>query len=56
LKGYEEILKMKPCAIVLETQERLKEVRRMIEGQVPQDHVLLTIPGVGRLAAGIIFG
>jgi len=25
LKGYEEILKMKPCAIVLETQERLKE-------------------------------
>ena len=56
LKGYEEILKMKPCAIVLETQERLKEVRRMIEGQVPQDHVILTIPGVGRLAAGIIFG
>ena len=56
LKGYEEILKMKPCAIVLETRERLKEVRRMIEGQVPQDHVLLTIPGVGRLAAGIIFG
>ena len=56
LKGYEEILKMKPCTIVLETQERLKEVRRMIEGQVPQDHVLLTIPGVGRLAAGIIFG
>jgi hypothetical protein len=56
LKGYEEILKMKPCAIVLETQERLKEVRRMVEGQVPQDHVLLTIPGVGRLAAGIIFG
>ena len=28
----------------------------MIEGQVPQDHVLLTIPGVGRLAAGIIIG
>ena len=26
----------------------------MIEGQVPQD--LLTIPGVGRLAAGIIIG
>ncbi|MFP3260698.1 MAG: IS110 family transposase [Sulfolobus sp.] len=41
---------------LLETQERLKEVRRMIEGQVPQDHVLLTIPGVGRLAAGIIIG
>ncbi len=39
-----------------EIQERLKEVRRMIEGQVPQDHVLLTIPGVGRLAAGIIIG
>ncbi|ACP34738.1 transposase IS116/IS110/IS902 family protein [Sulfolobus islandicus L.S.2.15] len=39
---------------LLETQERLKEVRRMIEGQVPQDHVLLTIPGVGRLAAGIV--
>ena len=28
----------------------------MIEGQVPQDHVLLTIPGVGRLEAGIIIG
>ena len=41
---------------LLEIQERLKEVRRMIEGQVPQDHVLLTIPGVGRLAAGIIIG
>ena len=41
---------------LLETQERLKEVKRMIEGQVPQDHVLLTIPGVGRLAAGIIIG
>jgi len=41
---------------LLETRERLKEVRRMIEGQVPQDHVLLTIPGVGRLAAGIIIG
>jgi Transposase and inactivated derivatives len=41
---------------LLETQERLKEVRRMIEGQVPQDHVILTIPGVGRLAAGIIIG
>ncbi|QIW23545.1 IS110 family transposase [Sulfolobus sp. S-194] len=41
---------------LLETQERLKEVRRMIEGQVPQDHVLLTIPGVGRLAAGVIIG
>jgi len=39
---------------LLEIQERLKEVRRMIEGQVPQDHVLLTIPGVGRLAAGIV--
>jgi len=26
----------------------------MIEEQVPQDHVLLTIPGVGRLAAGIV--
>ncbi|BDB99215.1 hypothetical protein SACC_22320 [Saccharolobus caldissimus] len=41
---------------LLEIQERLKEVRRMIEEQVPQDHVLLTIPGVGRLAAGIIIG
>ncbi|ACP34644.1 transposase IS116/IS110/IS902 family protein [Sulfolobus islandicus L.S.2.15] len=39
---------------LLEIQERLKEVRRMIEGQVPQDHVLLTIPGVGKLAAGIV--
>ena len=39
---------------LLEIQERLKEVRRMIEGQVPQDHVLLTIPSVGRLAAGIV--
>ncbi len=28
----------------------------MIEGQVPQDYVLLTIPGVRRLAAGIIIG
>ncbi len=28
----------------------------MIKGQVPDDHVLLTIPGVGRLAAGIIIG
>ena len=26
----------------------------MIEGQVPQDHVLLTIPAVGKLAAGIV--
>ncbi|ACP54833.1 IS110 family RNA-guided transposase [Saccharolobus islandicus] len=41
---------------LLEMQEKLKEVRRMIEEQVPQDHVLLTIPGVGRLAAGIIIG
>jgi Transposase and inactivated derivatives len=39
---------------LLEIQERLKEVRRMIEGQVPQDHVLLTIPAVGKLAAGIV--
>ena len=39
---------------LLEIQERFKEVRRMIEGQVPDDHVLLTIPGVGRLAAGIV--
>ncbi len=28
----------------------------MIEGQVPDNHVLLTIPGVGRLAAGVIIG
>ncbi|AAK41814.1 Third ORF in transposon ISC1229 [Saccharolobus solfataricus P2] len=41
---------------LLETQERLKEVRRMIEEQVPDNHVLLTIPGIGRLAAGIIIG
>ncbi|MEM0104839.1 MAG: IS110 family transposase [Candidatus Methanomethylicia archaeon] len=41
---------------LLETRERLKEVRRMIEGQVPDNHVLLTIPGIGRLAAGIIIG
>ncbi|ADX81489.1 IS110 family RNA-guided transposase [Saccharolobus islandicus] len=41
---------------LLETQEKLEEVRRMIEEQVPQDHVLLTIPGVGRLAAGVIIG
>ncbi|ADX83917.1 IS110 family transposase [Sulfolobus islandicus] len=41
---------------LLETQEKLEEVRRMIEEQVPQDHVLLTIPAVGRLAAGIIIG
>ncbi|ADX83607.1 IS110 family RNA-guided transposase [Saccharolobus islandicus] len=41
---------------LLETQEKLEEVRRMIEEQVPQDHVLLTIQGVGRLAAGIIIG
>ncbi len=41
---------------LLEMQEKLKEVRRMIEEQVPQDHVLLTIPGVGRLAAGVIIG
>ncbi len=26
----------------------------MIEGQIPDDHVLLTIPGIGRLAAGIV--
>jgi transposase len=26
----------------------------MIEEQVPQDHVLLTIPGVGRLASDIV--
>ncbi|MBB5255150.1 transposase, partial [Sulfurisphaera ohwakuensis] len=41
---------------LLETQERLKEVRRMIEEQVPDNHVLLTIPGIGKLAAGIIMG
>ncbi|WP_016732456.1 IS110 family RNA-guided transposase [Saccharolobus islandicus] len=41
---------------LLETQEKLKEVRRMIEEQVPDNHVLLTIPGVGRLAAGVIIG
>lgn len=41
---------------LLETQEKLEEVRRMIEEQVPQDHVLLSIPGVGRLAAGVIIG
>jgi Transposase and inactivated derivatives len=41
---------------LLETQEKLKEVRRMIEEQVPDNHVLLTIPGIGRLAAGIIIG
>lgn len=29
---------------------------RMIEGQVPDNHVLLTKPGVGRLAAGITIG
>jgi len=39
---------------LLEIRERLKEVRRMIEGQIPDDPVLLTIPGVGRLAAGIV--
>ncbi|ADX82095.1 IS110 family RNA-guided transposase [Saccharolobus islandicus] len=41
---------------LLETQEKLEEVRRMIEEQVPQDHVLLTIQGVGKLAAGVIIG
>jgi len=41
---------------LLEIQEKLKEVRRMIEEQVPDNHVLLTIPGIGRLAAGIIIG
>ncbi len=41
---------------LLETQEKLKEVRRMIEEQVPDNHVLLTIPGIGRLAAGVIIG
>ncbi|BDB99826.1 hypothetical protein SACC_28430 [Saccharolobus caldissimus] len=41
---------------LLETQERLKEVRRMIGEQVLDNHVLLTIPGIGRLAAGIIIG
>ncbi|QXJ33914.1 Transposase [Saccharolobus shibatae] len=41
---------------LLETQERLKEVRKMVEEQVPDDHVLLTIPGIGKLAAGIIIG
>ncbi len=41
---------------LLETQEKLEEVRRMIEEQVPDNHVLLTIPGIGRLAAGIIIG
>ncbi|BFI76506.1 hypothetical protein YN1HA_26040 [Sulfurisphaera ohwakuensis] len=40
--------------MLLETQERLKEVRRMIEEQVPDNHVLLTIPGIGRLAAGVV--
>ena len=41
---------------LLETEERLKEVKKMIEEQVPENHVLLTIPGIGRLAAGIIIG
>ncbi len=41
---------------LLEMQEKLKEVRRMIEEQVPDNHVLLTIPGIGRLAAGVIIG
>ncbi|AAK42832.1 Second ORF in transposon ISC1229 [Saccharolobus solfataricus P2] len=41
---------------LLQTREELKEVRKMIEGNVPQDHVLLTIPGIGKLAAGIIIG
>ncbi|ACP36617.1 transposase IS116/IS110/IS902 family protein [Sulfolobus islandicus L.S.2.15] len=41
---------------LFETQEKLKEVKEMIESQVPEDHVLLTIPGVGKLAAGIIIG
>ncbi|QXJ30997.1 IS110 family RNA-guided transposase [Saccharolobus shibatae] len=41
---------------LLETQEKLREVRKMIEEQVPDDHVLLTIPGIGKLAAGIIIG
>ncbi|QXJ28703.1 Transposase [Saccharolobus shibatae B12] len=40
---------------LLETQEKLKEVKKMIEEQVPEDHVLLTIPGIGKLA-GIIIG
>ena len=39
---------------LLEIQERLKEVRRMIEGQVPDNDVLLSIPGVGRLAARLL--
>ncbi|BFI74641.1 IS110 family transposase [Sulfurisphaera ohwakuensis] len=41
---------------LLETRERLREVRRMIEEQVPDNHVLLTIPGIGKLAAGVIIG
>jgi len=41
---------------ILETQEKLKEIKEMIGSQVPEDHVLLTIPGVGKLAAGIIIG
>ncbi|QGA53336.1 IS110 family transposase [Sulfolobus sp. E5-1-F] len=41
---------------LLQTREELERVRGMIEEQVPEDHVLLTIPGVGRLAAGIIIG
>ncbi|AZF69104.1 IS110 family transposase [Saccharolobus solfataricus] len=41
---------------LIQTREELKEVRKMIEGNVPQDHVLLTISGIGKLAAGIIIG
>ncbi|MEM4975670.1 MAG: transposase, partial [Sulfolobaceae archaeon] len=41
---------------LLETRERLKEVREMIERQVLENHVLLTIPGIGKLDAGVIIG
>ena len=51
---YIDLLNYLHLGCSLEIQERLKEVRRMIEGQVPQDHVLLTIPAVGKLAAGIV--
>ncbi len=42
--------------VLLEVREELRRVQEKIEGMVPENHVLLTIPGVGKLAAGIILG
>ncbi|AWR95270.1 IS110 family transposase [Acidianus brierleyi] len=40
---------------LLETSEKIKEVEKMIQSQ-SENHVLLTIPGIGKLSSGIIIG